>query len=102
IDHDLVRLHALHLRDETDPAGIVLVARIVETLSRLVTTSDARRLHCERLRGACLGSPPRGHDGSHAAVLSAARRRITKPNSFAVRSHQKATRGVSRPSRRPK
>ena len=29
---DLVRLHALHMRDEADAAGIMLVARIVETL----------------------------------------------------------------------
>ena len=29
---DLVRLHALHLRDEADAAGIMLVARIIETL----------------------------------------------------------------------
>ena len=31
---DLVRLHALHLRDEADAAGIMLVARIIEALSR--------------------------------------------------------------------
>jgi hypothetical protein len=30
--HDLVRLHALHLGDEADAAGVVLVAGIVETL----------------------------------------------------------------------
>ncbi len=44
IANDLVRLLALHMGDEADAAGIVFVARIIETLLRRQTGTDDRRI----------------------------------------------------------
>jgi len=55
VAHDLVRLLALHMRDEADAAGVMFVTRIVEALFRRDANSAFRRLgrsgsvHCSGL-----------------------------------------------------
>ena len=48
---DLVRLDALHVRDEADAAGIVLAARIVEAVERRIFQSSRFRLDGQLRRG---------------------------------------------------
>ncbi|MCY1307806.1 hypothetical protein D9M70_577630 [compost metagenome] len=48
VAHDLVRLLTLHMRDETDAAGVMFVARIVETLFSRQASRECGRFFSRR------------------------------------------------------
>jgi len=87
---DLVRLHALHLRDETHAAGIMLIARIVQALfgwqAGKCGVFDGRRI---RLRGEhllrhCRWRHVRHRHSLRSALPSANRRLSPKGYPFNV------------------
>ncbi len=63
VGDDLVRLHTLHLGDEADAAGIVLVARIVKTLLFRQPVGAIMRGSVHGIPGGivCIGKPLIGH-----------------------------------------